>query len=197
MRRGFFEPATPDGRWTRRQRATCALLAAAALAPVPATAQQQAYATMAAEILDPATLQNDADMDFGDIIPSGVNGTVVMTASATATCTANNGLVRTGPCRAAEFSGIAFQSARLRVQRPNADRIDLAGPGGATMRLQDFSFGSAGTTVNLGANGANHRFRVDAGDGAFTFHVGGTLRVGATQAPGIYYGTFEIRIDYD
>lgn len=179
-----------------RQRAACALLAATALAPLPASAQQ-AYATMAAEILDPGTLQNNADMDFGDIIPSTTNGTVVMTASASAICTVTGGLVRTGPCKAAEFTGLAFQSVQLRVQRPNGDRIDLAGPGGATMRVENFSFGSTGTTADEGGNGANRFFRVNATDGSYGFHVGGTLRVGAAQAPGIYNGTFEIRINYN
>lgn len=174
-----------------------ALAVGAALAASPAAAQQQAYATMNVEIGDPTTMHHDADMDFGMIMPSTTLGTVVMTPSATPTCTTTGGIVRTGPCKAATFTGVAFFHADLRVQRPSGDRIDLVGPGGATMRLQDFTFGSTGTTVSLGANGANHRFRVDAADGAYTFYVGGTLRVGARQAPGIYDGTFEVRITYN
>src|SRR5687768_17397685 len=167
------------------------------LAPFPAVAQQQTYALTHTEILDPMTLVNDADMQFGDIIPSGTNGTVMMTPSASPTCTVTGGLIRTGPCQAAEFTGAAFPMADLRVQRPSGDRIDLVGPGGATMRVEDFTFGSTGTTVSLGANGANHRFRVEAADGSYAFHVGGTLRVEAAQAPGVYTGTFEIRITYN
>lgn len=173
------------------------LSAGAALAPFQAAAQQQANALMSAEIGDPTTMHHDADMDFGMIMPSTTLGTVVMTPSATPTCTTTGGLVRSGPCKAAAFTGLAFFHADLRVQRPSGDRIDLVGPGGATMRLQDFTFGSTGTTVSLGANGANHRFRIDAANGAYTFYVGGTLRVGPGQAPGIYDGTFEIRITYN
>ena len=175
----------------------CAPLVLAAFAPLPAAAQQVNNARMAVEIVNPATLHNTADMDFGLIMPSAVNGTVVMTPSATPTCTTTGGLIHTGACKAAVFTGTAFYQADLRVMRPSGDRIDLTGPGGATMRLEDFTFGSTGTTVSLGANGANHRFRVDALDGSFMFHVGGTLRVGAMQAPGIYNGTFEIRITYN
>jgi hypothetical protein len=170
--------------------------ALAAAIPFPAAAQQ-AQALVGGEILDSATLTNDADMDFGTIVPSASAGTVVMTPSAPATCTTSGGLVHSGACKAAAFSGLAFFHADLRAQRPNGDRIDLTGPGGATMRLEDFSFGSASPTVSLGANGANHRFRIDATDGSYTFYVGGTLRVGAVQAPGIYTGTFDIRITYN
>jgi len=182
----------------RASRAACVVLAAAALAPLPAAAQQQAPVLIGAEILDAATVRNAADMDFGRIIASSSLGTVVMTPSASPTCATTGGIIRTGPCKAAQFTGLALYQADLRVQRPTGDRIDLTGPGGATMRVQDFTFGSTGATVSLTPNGANpHRFRVDAADGAFLFYVGGTLRVGANQAPGIYNGTFEIRITYN
>ena len=97
----------------------------------------------------------------------------------------------------AAFVGFAIANAELRVMRPSGNRIDLTGPGGATMRLDTFTFGSTGTTVSLGQNGANHRFRIDALDGAFRFYVGGTLNVGPAQAVGIYNGTFDIRISYN
>lgn len=181
-----------------RKAMACALLAGAVLAPLPAAAQQaQGIAIMGAEILDAATLQNDADMDFGRITQSLTAGTVVLPASPAPTCTTTGGLVRTGACRAAVFSGLAFAGADLRVMRPSGNSITLSGPGGATMQVNAFTFGSTGTTVYLGNNGANHRFTVNAADGSFTFYVGGTLQVGATQMPGVYNGSFEVRITYN
>ena len=174
----------------------CALLAAVLCAPTPAAAQQ-ANALARTQIHPAASLSNDADMDFGDIVPTASNGTVVMTPSATPVCTTTGGLVRTGPCKAALFTGQAFYQADLRVMRPSGNSITLVGPAGATMVVNNFSFGSSAPTVYLGANGANHRFRVDAPDGSFAFYVGGRLNVGANQLPGIYNGTFEIRITYN
>jgi hypothetical protein len=188
----------PDGtRRARAKRRACAVLAAAALAPLPAAAQQQAHPLMTAEIVDTLSVRNDADMDFGGIIPSGNTGTVVMTPSASPSCATTGGLVHTGACKAAVFVGFAFATADLRVQRPAGNSINLTGPGGATMQLNAFTFGATGTTVSLGQNGANHRFRIDALDGAFLFYVGGTLNVAATQAPGIYNGSFDIRVSYN
>ena len=175
----------------------CVLVAVAALAPLPAAAQRQDFALMRSEIADAVTLVNNADMDFGDIFPNATGGLVVMTSTATAVCTTTGGLVRTGVCKSAEFTGLAFLNATLRVQRPSGNRIDLTGPGGATMRLDTFAFGSSGLTAYLGAYGINHRFRVDATDGTFQFFVGGTLHVNPNQAPGRYNGSFQIRLDYN
>ena len=189
----------PRGRCkARATRRACVVVAATVLAPLPAAAQQaQGYALTAAEITDGLTMRNDGDMDFGGIIPTGSGGTIVMTPSVAATCTITGTLVRSGLCKAAAFAGIAFTGADVRVNRPSGDRIDLTGPGAATMRLRDFTFGSTGTTVMQGGNGPNPRFRVDALDSVYLFFVGGTLNVAGNQAPGIYNGTFEIRINFN
>ncbi len=177
--------------------AVLALLVVTLLAPAPAAAQQQETALSRSQIVDPATLRKDADLDFGMIVPRTNSGTVVVTPEAAPTCTTTGGLVRTGPCKAAVFSGTAFYQADLRAMRPSGNSITLTGPGGASMQVNAFTFGSTGTTVYLGNNGANHRFTVNALDGSFTFYVGGTLQVGANQAPGLYNGTFDIRISYN
>ena len=186
-------------RLTPRRCAAGGLLAAALLAPLPALAQSQNSALARTSIVDAITVQNDADMDFGDIIVGSTAGTVVMTASAAPTCTASASLVRSGPCKAAEFSGIAISGATLRVRRPDLDSITLTGPAGATMTVTNFSFGSTGTTLYQGnpGNSPQHRFRINAANGAYTFHVGGRLNVGANQRPGIYNGTFQIDLTYN
>ena len=84
-----------SGSGVNALRWACAALSVAVLTPCPAAAQQQDHAFVRTEIVDTITLQNDADMDFGDIIPSASAGTVVMTPSATPTCTASPSLVPT------------------------------------------------------------------------------------------------------
>lgn len=183
-----------------RRRAFGALVASLLLAPVPALGQADDHALMRSEILDSLVLENEADMDFGDLIPGTADGAVVMTPSATATCSPNSGIVHSGACRAAEFSGNASFLFLLRIDRPAGNQITLVGPGGATMRLDTFTFGvGSGLTTFANGHGPPHqqRYRVYSFDGSFTFYVGGTLRVARNQAPGVYNGTFSITMNYD
>ena len=183
------------GRPTTARRAACALLATLALAPLPAVAQQvQGSARMESEILVPATVQNDADMDFGDIVPGTSNGTVVMLPSPTATCAANAGIIRTGACRAARFDGqLAFLST-LQITKPVGNQISLVGPAGATMRLHDFTF-AKGTPLMLGGTLTDPQYFVIGG--SYIVYVGATLDVLRTQRPGIYNGSFTLTFDYN
>src|SRR5690606_9019260 len=192
MHGGFQSRGRPEGRPPIRQRAGTAWLAALALVPVPAAAQQD-HALMRSEILDTTTIQNEADMDFGDIAPGSADGSGALTPSATATCSTNAGIVHTGNCRAAQFSGNAYFLFLLRIDRPAGNQITLTGPGGATMLLDTFTFGmGSGLTTFANGNGPPHqqRYRVASLTGDFTFYVGGTLHVARNQRPGIYNGTF-------
>jgi hypothetical protein len=173
-----------------------ALAAAAALAPLPALAQAVESSPARITVLDPATAGVLADMHFGQITTTGTAGTVVMTPSASPTCTTTGGLVRAGICRAALFEGTATYQAEVRVMRPSGNSIQLTGPGGATMQVDTFVFAPTGSTSLISVNGANTRLRVNATDGSYAFYAGATLRVAATQAPGTYTGTFEIRITF-
>ena len=187
-------------RRARKARATkvaCATLAAVALAPLPAAAAQQDNALLRSEIVDTAIIRNAGAMDFGNIFPTTAGGTVVISASATPPCSVTGGLGRSGPCKSPIFNGTAFFQADVRVQRPAGNAITLTGPGGATMVVDTFTFSSTGLTAYLGTTGANSRFRVDATDGTYTFYVGGTLHVAANQVPGIYNGSFQVRITYN
>ncbi|HEY6816639.1 MAG TPA: DUF4402 domain-containing protein [Croceibacterium sp.] len=168
----------------------------AALAPAPAAAQQ-AWAFAQSEIVDPSTISNTADLDFGVIAPNAGGGNVLLSPSATAVCTTTGGLVRTGPCKAAVFTGLTFIGGGLRVMRPSGNSITLTGPSGATMQVNAFTFGGFGTTAYTGNNGANHHFDVTSVDGSYTFYVGGRLVVGPGQLPGVYTGTFDVRITYN
>jgi hypothetical protein len=187
-------------RLARRRRAGWALAAAAfaqGVLPAPASAQEIATARMAATIDTPISIVNGADMDFGKIAYTAAGGTVVLSPGATATCTPSAGLVHIGICQAAKFEGEVSWLFTLRVQRPNGDRITLTGPAGATMRLDNFTFGAGAGVWDLGPNGANHRFLIVNFDGSYTFYTGGTLHVAANQAPGVYTGTFEIQLNYN
>lgn len=176
------------------ERATSALVAALLLAPLPAAAQAVDSAFTRGEILDTMTVENEADMDFGDILPGTANGTVVMTPGATATCATNNGIIRTGPCRAARFEGGLPFVFGLQVTMPGGNLTTLTGPLGATMRLRNFTF-AKGLPLMLGGGPTNPQYFVLGGN--FVLFVGGTLEVARTQAPGVYNGTFTLEFNYN
>jgi len=184
-----------------RQHALRVLLAAAALVPLPAAAQQaQSYAVMRGEILDGIVLQNPADMEFGRITPGTADGTVVMTpngSSAVASCTTNFGIVQIGNCQAARFEGNIPFIHPLQITKPPGDQVILTGPAGATMRLRRFTI----------IKGAGLMFGTDLATtptvsylvlgGNFVIYVGGTLDVARTQRAGIYTGSFTLSFNYN
>jgi len=198
MRWGIHRRERREERRTTRQRALCALLAAAALAPLPAAAQQaETYAIVQTEILDPLVLVNDADMYFGRIMPGSADGTVVMTpngSSTTATCTTNNGIVRTDDCRAARFAGSLPFIYNLQITKPPGDQATLTGPAGATMQIHNFTF-AKGSGLMLGGSLTNPTYFVIGGN--FSVYVGATLDVARTQRAGIYNGSFTLTFNYN
>jgi hypothetical protein len=185
----------------RLRMAGCAVLAAVALFPDQAQAQPQsdtATAKTEAVLLDPGSVRKSADMDFGSIAQANVAGTVVLSANNAATCTVTGPLIRSGACRAARFDIRGKRNNKVRIKEMNGGTITLNGPGGATMFLTNLTFATTGMTSVNGANGWNFgNWRIDNGSGLTQFWVGGTLNVGAAQAPGVYNGTLVIQIQFN
>ena len=171
--------------------------AVAWLAAVLAYAQEVETARMSTRIDTPVIAVNSADMDFGKVAYSPSAGTIVLSAAAAATCTTTGSLMRTGTCRAAKFEGSVRFLFNLQVTQPTGNGIDLTGPGGARMRLDTFTYGAGPGMLDLGQSGTNHRFWILNLNGSYAFYMGGTLHVGANQAPGVYNGTFQIQLNYN
>lgn len=185
------------GRLPRGRAAALTIVLLSALAPAGARAATQAVAQTGVVIDDPMTVIGVEDMDFGQIAARANPGTVRLSPGATASCATTGGLTRTGTCRAARFDGDVTFLYTLQVQRPTANRIDLTGPGGATMRVRDFTFSGGPGMLDLGQSGANRRFLVLNISGNYTVYAGATLEVGAYQAPGLYTGTFQVQFNYN
>jgi len=194
MRRGIKLRRLREMRGATGECAAFALLAATALAPLPALAQSQGNAISRGEILPPVTVLHEVDMDFGRILPGTADGAVVMTPGSTATCAVNAGIVHTGTCRAARFEGDLFFISGLTVLRPTGNQAVLTGPGGATMLLHHFTF-AKGSALMFGGTQPDPQYFVIGGQ--FIVYVGGTLDVKRNQQPGIYNGTFTITLNYN
>lgn len=171
-----------------------AVLGAVWLSAAPAHAQSVTATDTRAVLVDPLTLAKLSDMDFGDLIVTS-GGTVVMSADPVTTCITSGGVVHTQECQAATFAGLGRSGQRIRVRRPVGRSITLTGPG-ADMSVTDLTINGGVTLNSVNSNPSWERFRINTLDGAFIFRVAGTLNVNANQTPGIYTGSFDIRIDY-
>ncbi len=170
-----------------------------ALVPAPALAQQ---ATGSGEaqvgVLEPGSIVAVADMNFGDILQPGTAGTVVLTPNVSATCATTGGLVRSGPCRAAEFAVMATRQARVRLNHPGNGTVTLTGPAGATMQMTNLTLSVSNMSPISGGGNANlGRFQITAQNGVANFRLGGTLHVGALQRAGAYAGQLVIETQFN
>ena len=178
-------------------RASAGLAALCALVWSPAVAQTTASADSQAVIHEPISVYAVQDMDFGQIVTDGSPGTVTIVPNATQTCNVTGTLVRTGPCRAAIFSGYASWLSTLRVQRMPGNQIVLTGPGGATMTVDNLTYTSDSAMIPWGSSPTYVQYLVIAGDGMYLFRVGGRLNVGVNQQPGVYTGTITVQLNYN
>jgi Mat/Ecp fimbriae major subunit len=134
-----------------------------------------ASATAKAKILRQVTLTNKADLQFGTIVSSPTQSTVVISAAGVRTC--GTTLVCSGTSTAAvfELTGTTGQVVTVSV------------PSSVTLTAGTFSM-----TASLAASASS----VTLANSAGSFTVGGTLTVGADQADGDYSGTFNATADY-
>ena len=176
-----------------------AALAAAlfALVALPSAAQAQSNTNSsqtAVGLVEPLTITKLTDLDFGDLVVT-TGGTVVLTPTTSSTCTTTGGIIHTAECQPATFGGSGQLLQRVRVRRPIGNTITLTGPG-ADMTVNNITINGDPTLIPIQSNPNWERFLVGSLDGTFVFRVGGTLNVNANQLPGVYTGTFEIRLDY-
>ena len=200
---GYLRQLRLGGRVPTRERMVGALAAvlAFALVPVQAAAQESDTGTAQTQVAiqEPGSVLKVADMDFGQIAQANNPGTIVLSPSNAATCTVTGGLVRSGVCQAARFSIRGRRNNRVRIREINlGGQVTLNGPGGATMMMNNISFATTGMTSVNGANGWNFgNWRIETQSGITEFWVGGTLNVGAAQAPGVYNGAVVIQIQFN
>jgi hypothetical protein len=124
------------------------------------------------EIMAPVTVENDAPMDFGNIIPgTTVSRLRIDQDSGELTLFSGNATIAGDP------------NERVRVSL-SQNRVDLVRLGGTeTLRINRFRVG-----------GGRNKF-LDA-SGTAQFAIGGQIRVTANQAGGVYQGSFALTVDY-
>ncbi len=178
-------------------RAICALLCCALIAS-PALAETAVNTgTVGAVVVERNSLVKVDDMNFALVAPRATAGSVVLNP-ATNACSSPDGMIRSGTCQAATFAGMGRRNFFVRIQYPST--ITLTGPGQAmtvdTVTLDTTNDLVYQPTGNGNGNG-NRRYRIASPTGIFTFRMGGTLRVNANQAAGVYAGTYSVTTVYN
>ena len=140
-------------------------------------------ATANALLTRPVSIVKTADLDFG-LMAAAAAGTAVIDPNANSIAP-TGGVTRMGSqWSAARFVGAAGgSSVVVLIKLPNQPVLLTRQSGTETM-----------TVSNLTLQGQNKRGL--AAMESFTFRVGGTLKVNANQAEGVYTGTFDVEIQY-
>ncbi len=146
---------------------------AAGAAPVTATAQAKA------KVLKQISVSKSADLNFGTVVVSNTAGTVVIDADGVRNC--GSGLTCSGATAAGAFTIAGTKNENVTIS---------ASP---SVQLTSAEDSSVKMTATLALSTAALKL---SNGGAGVFNVGGTLAVGASQADGLYEGSFNVTVDY-
>ncbi len=139
-------------------------------------------ANATARIVTPITLTKTSDMNFGDVVPSGVAGTVQLSPAGARVAGGGAALGSAAGVAAAGFTVAGQANYNYSITLPASTTVNDGGPNNMTVN----AFTSNPTpTGNLGAGGSQ------------ALLVGATLNVGANQVTGVYTGTFNVTVTYN
>lgn len=147
--------------------------------PVAASAQTGTGGATA-EILQTIQVASVQDLDFGQIVPQQVAGTVTVSASG-AVSSSNVFVITPGSPGLWNVTGLAGESYTITLPTSAVLRL---GTSANTMTAVNFEH-DAGATPTLDAAGTD------------SFNVGATLNVGANQTPGVYNGNYIVAVAYN
>ncbi|MFQ5775254.1 MAG: DUF4402 domain-containing protein [Kiloniellaceae bacterium] len=123
------------------------------------------------------SISSTGNLDFGKVVPTGTAGTVTVTPAGVRS-SVNVDLLG-GTVSAASFSVTGENGQAYAISLPSS--ATLTGPG-ANMTVDTFTDDNPTPSLPGGSD---------------TFNVGATLHVGATQAAGVYSGSFAVTVNYN
>ena len=134
-------------------------------------------------IRQPVTMTKTADLVFGDFA-TGTTDSIFRLNPRSGRLSKRDGDARSLGGTQSVASIEVFGTALTRVQLSTGRRsISIRRDGGtAVMRIDRFRFDQRRKTLDA--------------EGEQSFDIGGQLRIGANQKPGVYRGSFEISVDY-
>ena len=174
---------------------SCRMLIAFGLVAGATGAMAQSSATTTgnatATVIRPITIVNAGDLAFGNVVPSGIAGTLALTAASSTVATAAGGITQPvatpGIRTAAVFTVGGEGGFTYAITLPSTPQT-ITGPAAATMTVTAFTSSPSATGTLSNALGSA---------GTQTLYVGGTLNVGVNQGAGSYTGTFGVTVAYN
>ena len=146
-------------------------------------AQSTATAVSSATIIGPITLSKTVDLNFGNVAVDNTLGTVLLTNAGVRSKTGGVTLPAiTGTVTPAKFKVNGEGTSTYSITLPTTDQTISDGAShNMTINAFECSAGAVGTLVG----------------GTQDFTVGATLNVGASQATGVYTGSFNVTVNYN
>ena len=136
-----------------------------------------ATGTASATVITPIAITAGTALNFGTFAANASGGTVIMTAGGVRSATGTVALSSTAAGSAGTFSVTGNSGSTFAVTYPSA-----------------FNVTSGANSMSLTVTGATTGTLTG---GSATVSVGGTLSVGAAQAPGAYSGTYPLIVEYN
>ncbi len=172
------------------------LVVAAFLAGAASTAvaaQNNDTAESRAFLVTPLSFVKELDLDFGQIVPGGSAGSVVMDSEGAVTTTGGTTQIN-GTQQPARFWGYGVFNQRVLIN-VDAETYTLTREGGTETMIMDQVLIGSRPPIRITTN--PRRFRIINPDGYFSFTIAGRLQVAARQTPGIYRGEFDVTLEYE
>lgn len=166
---------------SRLSRITLLAVALTTLGAGEAAAQATATSSATATIITGIAISNTVGLDFGDVVPGPLGGTVVMTPAGVRSTTGDALLGSGASATAAAFTVTGDDGATYSITLPTLPETLASGVN--TMTVDNFTSNPSGTGTLSG--------------GSQTLNVGATLHVGAVQAIGTYTGSFDVTVAYN
>lgn len=151
---------------------------------VPASAAGTTGSYVGVEIVAALSISNTVGLEFGQVVPSVVIGTVTVGTNGSRSSAGGVTLTNGTPATASSFAVTGGPDSAYAITLPTS--ITIAGPVGAPMVVNAFQ---SSPTVLVGG-------RLDA-QGTQTLLVGATLNVGVSQLATNYAGTFDVTVTYN
>ena len=162
---------------------TAALVASLALLSAgTANASGTTASAVAAEIISALSISNNIDLEFGQIVPSIVIGTVTISTAGVRSSSGGVTLGNGDVPNASSFAVTGAPSNTYAITLPTS--ITLTAAAGAPMTVDTF-VSDPTVTGTLSVAGAQ------------TLLVGATLHVGVSQVSNPYSGTFNVTVAYN
>ena len=154
------------------------------IAPLPTgaaagTAQDKSIGAEArAQVIKQITAASSTVLNFGKIVPSSVSGTIAISSAGAITSAGGSRYIPNSGADNAILTFTGEPGQTIQIDKPVGANLT----NGANSMALTFSYGTIPTSIPTVGNVA--------------VEYGGSLAVGANQAPGIYTGTYDFFVTY-